>query len=66
MKMPHTVAETFIKPCVLEIVKTVLGCKKFATNFFARQYVIRSRIDGIGFDILDQAVSDLKASSAKI
>uniref|UniRef100_A0A8C4TCW7 Uncharacterized protein n=1 Tax=Erpetoichthys calabaricus TaxID=27687 RepID=A0A8C4TCW7_ERPCA len=68
MKKPHTVAETLIKPCVLHIVKTILGAEaaRKVQQIPLSNNVIRSRVDDIGADILDQVVSDIKVSSVKI
>ena len=55
MKKPHTVTETLIKPCVLKMVKAVLGeeAAKNLNRFFVGQ-CIRIRIDEIGTNDLDQ------------
>ena len=68
MKKPHSVAETLMKPCALEMVKAVVGeeASKKLQRIPLSNNVIRSRIDDIGADILDQVVSDIKVSSAKI
>ena len=67
-KKPHTIAETLIKPCALEMVKTIPGAEaaRKLQQIPLSNNIIRSRIDDIGDDILDQVVSDIKASSAKI
>ena len=65
MKKLHTVVETLIKPFALKVAKTS-NVQKMQCDFSVRQYVILSRIDDIGADILDQVVSDIKTSSVKI
>ncbi|XP_051784720.1 protein ZBED8-like [Erpetoichthys calabaricus] len=68
MKKPHTVLETLIKQCVLHIVKTILGAEaaRKVQQIPLSNNVIRSRIDDIGADILDQVVSNIKAFPVKI
>ena len=67
-KKPHTIAETLIKPCALEMVKTILGADaaRKLQQVPLSNNVIRNRIDDISADILDQVISDIKTSSAKI
>ena len=67
-KKPHMIAETLIKPCALEMLKTILGAdaEQKLQQVPLSNTVIRSRIDDIAANILDQVVSDIKTSSAKI
>ena len=68
MKKPHTIVETLIKPCILETVKIIFGAEyaRKIQKIPLSNNVIRSRIDDIGADILDQVVSDIKDSPVNI
>ena len=59
----------FYQALCLEMVKAVLGeeaAKKFKRIPLSDNVICNNRIDDIGADILDQVVSDIKASSTKI
>ena len=63
-KKPHTIAETLIKPCLLESTKLVLGEKqsvKFKMISLSND-TIRSRIQDMSHDVLEQIVSSVKDS----
>ena len=73
MKNPHNVKETFIKPSALEMVKAVMGeeGKKLQKN--CNGFLCQTMLFGVKLiileleaDILNQIVSDIKASSTKI
>ena len=63
-KKSQAIAETLIKLCALEMVKTILGAAavRKLQQVPSPNNVIRSRID----DILDQMVSDIKTFYVKI
>ena len=67
-KKPHVIAETLVKPCAMEMVKTVLGkeAEKKLQQVALSDDTIRSRIDDMSQDILQQIVSDLVATPVKI
>ena len=63
-KKPHTIGETLIKPCALEMVELVCGLeqrKKLEAVSLSND-VIRSRIVDISCNILKQIINELKAS----
>ncbi|GFS28299.1 protein ZBED8 [Nephila pilipes] len=63
-KKPHTIGETLIKPCALEMVELVCGLeqrKKLEAIPFSND-VIQSRIVEISCNILKQIINELKAS----
>ncbi|XP_014667304.1 PREDICTED: protein ZBED8-like isoform X5 [Priapulus caudatus] len=65
VKKPHTIGETLIKPCALEMVQLMCGeqhCKGLETIPLSDN-VIKRRIDDIADDIL---ISEIKASLYKI
>ena len=63
-KKPHTIAETLVKPCAMEMVKIVLGkeAEKKLQQVPLSSDTIRSRIDDKSQDILLQIVSDFGAT----
>lgn len=63
-KKPHTIGETLIKPCALEMVELVCGLeqrKKLEAIPLSKD-VIHSRIVEISCNILKQIIDELKAS----
>uniref|UniRef100_A0A7M4F4W3 Zinc finger BED-type containing 5 n=1 Tax=Crocodylus porosus TaxID=8502 RepID=A0A7M4F4W3_CROPO len=63
-KKPHTIGETLVKPCALEMVELVCGLeqrKKLEVVSLSND-VIRSRIVDISFNILKQVIEELAAS----
>ena len=67
-KKPHTIAEDLIKPCTLEMETIILGKearKKFEQVPLSNN-VIHNRISDLSEDILDQVISDVRASPFKI
>ena len=67
-KKPHTEAESFIKPCAMDMVKIVIGdeAEKKLQQIPLSNNVISTRISDISEDILGQVVLCLKASPVKI
>uniref|UniRef100_UPI00358EA82C protein FAM200C-like n=1 Tax=Myxine glutinosa TaxID=7769 RepID=UPI00358EA82C len=67
-KKPHTIAEDLIKPCALEMATTFLSKearKKFEQVPLSNN-IIHNRISDLSEDILDQVISDIRASPLKI
>ena len=67
-KKPHTIAESLIKPCALEMASIVLGkdAKRKLQVIPLSNNTISSRICDISYDILNQVNSDIKNSPTKI
>jgi len=67
-KKPHTVAEELVKPCALEMAKTVLGteAEKKLRQVPLSNDIICSRIRDMSKDILQQVIADIKASPIKV
>ncbi|XP_039608829.1 protein ZBED8-like [Polypterus senegalus] len=67
-KKPHTIRETLVKPCALEMAKIVLG--EDATKQFSQVSLsndtVHQRIKDMSQDIITQVVSEIKQSPAKI
>lgn len=67
-KKPHTIAESLIKPCMLETARIILGHD--AANKLQQvplsNNIIRNRIVDISGDILDQIITDIKNSPLKV
>jgi len=63
-KKPHTIGETLIKPCALEMVELVCGKehRKEIEKIPLSNNVIQSRIHDMSVDILQQVVAELKSS----
>ncbi|GFT76191.1 protein ZBED8 [Nephila pilipes] len=63
-KKPHTIGETLIKPCALEMVELVCGLeqRKKLEAIPLSNDVIQSRIVEISCNILKQIINELKAS----
>ena len=63
----HTIGETLVKPAALQMANIMLG--KAAKDKLAlvplSNNVVKSRINDISEDILNQVVADLKASPTK-
>ena len=65
---PHTLAEEFVKPCVIDMADIILGdgaARKLKQVALSNDTIAR-RIKDLGIDIRDQRISDLKASPLKI
>uniref|UniRef100_UPI003590248B protein FAM200C-like n=1 Tax=Myxine glutinosa TaxID=7769 RepID=UPI003590248B len=67
-KKPHTIGESLVKPCALEMVKIVLGedAVKRLSQVSLSNDTVRQRIGDMSQDIATQVVSEIKNSSAKI
>ena len=67
-KKPHTIGETLIKPCALEMVHLMCGeqHRKAVETVPLSDNVIKHLIGAMADDILDQVVSEIKASPYKI
>ncbi|XP_013789881.1 protein ZBED8-like [Limulus polyphemus] len=67
-KKPYTIAEELVKPCILEVVKTILGKdeERKVQQVPMSNNVIRNRIIDMSEDILEQVITDIKATLAKI
>jgi len=67
-KKPHTIGETLVKPCVLEMAKIVLGedAVKQLSQVSLSNDTVRQRIKDMSQDITTQVVSEMKQSPAKI
>ena len=67
-KKPHTIGETPVKPCPLEMAKIVLGedVVKQLSQVPLSNDTVRQRIKDMGQDITIQVVSEIKHNSAKI
>ena len=63
-KKPHTIGETLIKPCVLEMVELVCGKehRKEIEKIPLSNDVIQSRISDMSLNILQQVISEMKNS----
>ena len=63
-KKPHTIGETLIKPCVLEMVEIVCGTKerKALESVPLSNDTIQSRIADISANILKQVMEELKTT----
>ena len=63
-KKPHTIAETLIKPCALEMTEIVCGSeqRKKLESIPMSNNVIKSRIDDISENILKQVMEELASS----
>ena len=63
-KKPHTIAETLIKPCALEMTEIVCGSekRKKLKSIPMSNNVIKSRIDDISENILKQVMEELASS----
>ena len=67
-KKPHTVAEELVKPCAMEMAKSVLGVeveKKLSLVLLSND-IISSWICDLSKDILQQVIADIKASPTKV
>ena len=67
-KKPNTIAEEFIKPCVLQMTKVVLGkqhSKKLVLVPLSNN-IIQSKICGLNPDIFNQVIPNIKASPLKV
>ena len=67
-KEAHTIAEELLKPCALEMAKIMLGteAEKKLKQIPLSNDIIRSRINDMSRDILQQVITDLKASPVKV
>ncbi|KAK4327553.1 hypothetical protein Pmani_001960 [Petrolisthes manimaculis] len=67
-KKPHTIAEELVKPCTLKMAKTVLGsdAEKKLKQVPLSKDIIHSRISDMSRDILQQVITDMKASPVKV
>uniref|UniRef100_UPI0035900B4B protein FAM200C-like n=1 Tax=Myxine glutinosa TaxID=7769 RepID=UPI0035900B4B len=67
-KKPHTIGESLVKPCALEMVKIVLGedALKRLSQVSLSNDTVRQRIGDMSQDIATQVVSEIKSSPAKI
>ena len=65
---PHTIAETLIKPCAIEMVELVCGndAKQKIAQIPLLNDTIHDRIRDMSLDILRQVVGQIKASPEKI
>ena len=65
---PHTIAESLIKPCALEMASIVLGkdAKRKLQAVRLSDNTISSRICDISYEILNQIITDIKNSPTKI
>lgn len=63
-KKPHTIGETLVKPCALEMVELVCGKqhRKEIENIPLSNNVIQSRIHDMSLDLTQQVLTELKAS----
>jgi len=68
VKKPHTIGETLIKPCALDMVQLMCGeqHRKALQTIPLSDNVIKRRIDDIADDILDQVIAEINASPFKI
>jgi len=68
IEKPHTVAESLVKPCAMDMVIIVMGdeAEKKLQQIRLSNDAISTRISDISKDILDQVVSGLKSSPVKI
>ena len=66
-KKPHVIAETLLKPCAMEMVNIVLGkeVEKKLQQVPLSKDIIRSRIDYMSQNILQQLVTDLVATPVR-
>ena len=67
-KKLHTIAEELVKPCALKMVKTVLGSdtEKKLKQVPLSNDIIHSRIIDMSRNILQQVITDMKASPVKV
>ena len=67
-KKPHTIGESLVKPCALEMAKIVLGedAVKRLSQVSLSNNTVRQRIKDMSDDIVTQVVSEIKNSPAKI
>ncbi|XP_068246524.1 protein FAM200C-like [Palaemon carinicauda] len=67
-KKPHTIGETLLKLCALEMAKIVLGedAAKKLSQVSVSNDTVHQRIKDMGQDIITQFVSEIKQSPAKI
>ncbi|KAG2466217.1 ZBED8 protein, partial [Polypterus senegalus] len=67
-KKPHTIGETFVKPCALEMAKIVLGedAVKQLSQVSLSNDIVHQRIKDMSQNIITQVVSEIKQSPAKI
>ena len=65
---PHTVAEELVKPCTMEMTKSLLGLEveKKRSLVTLSNDIITSSFRDITEDIVQQAITDVKASSIKV
>ena len=63
-KKPHTIAETLIKPCLLKWVKQVLreASEIKMRNISLSNNTIQRRISDMSIDVMEQILSEIKAS----
>lgn len=63
-KKPHTIGETLVKPCALEMVKLMCGHQqmKQVKQVPLSNDTIHSRIGDMAADILEQVVSEMRSS----
>ena len=63
-KKPHSIAETLIKPCALEMTEIVCGSdqRRKLEGIPMSNNVVKSRIDDISENILEQVVEELATS----
>ena len=65
---PHTEAEELVKPCAMEMAKTVLGTEaetKLSLVPLSND-IIGSRIRDMSEDILQQVIADIKSTPIKV
>ncbi|XP_059097468.1 protein FAM200C-like [Tigriopus californicus] len=67
-KKPHTIGETLVKPCALEMAKIVLGedAAKKLSQVSVSNDTVHQRIKDMSQNIITQVVSEIKQSPAKI
>ena len=67
-KKAHTIAEELVKPCALEMAKIVLGteAEKKLKQIPLSNDIIHSRIHDMSQDVLQQVITDLKASPVRV
>ena len=64
---PHTISEELVKPCAMEMAKSLLGVEaeqKLSLVPLSND-IITSRIRDMSEDILQQVIADVKASPIK-
>lgn len=63
-KKPHTIGEKLIKPCLLKVVKLVLGdvSEEKIRNISLSNNTIQRRIEDMSLDVRDQVLAEIKNS----